>query len=309
MHSVSISPATISENAVESAPSGPLPPGSVCLFAAYTPNGNLPPYTCFYLKNLKRCGLTVHIVLSGCSVITEETRLFCNAQAFTVWHRPNGGLDFGAWRFLLGKNLVQTAPYIVFANDSVFGPLAPLPPLLRLLQADTRPAWGLVASRAVTPHLQSWFIGFSRTTFEQDAVQRVFSLPFEDMTRAEIIWHGELGLSVALRSAGIPLHALWSDESSPFARIFPTNPMHSHWRSLIRSGRVPFLKQELLRDNPFALSEVKNWRSIIPPQCGFDPDWIETYLSQHPPRSFRQKSTWKGRLLYKAVTISDYFKC
>lgn len=308
MHSVSISPAAISENQVERALSAPLPAGSVCLFAAYAPNGNLPPYTCFYLKNLKLCGLNVHVVLSGCSVITEKTRQFCYRHTFTVWHRPNGGLDFGAWRFLIDKGITRAAPYILFANDSVFGPLAPLPPLLRTLQADTQPAWGLVASRAVTPHLQSWFVGLSRTTFEQDAVQRVFSLPYESMTREEIIWHGELGLSVALRSAGLSLHALWTDENNAFARLFPTNPMHSHWRSFVRSGRVPFLKQELLRDNPFALPEIKNWRSLIPAKSGFDPDWIESYLAQNSPRSLQKSSTWKGRALYKMMNILDNFR-
>ncbi|KXV62443.1 glycosyl transferase [Acetobacter orleanensis] len=293
---------------VERAPFAPLPTGTVCLFACYAPDGNLPPYTCFYLKNLLECGIILHIILSGTEIIHKTTQNFCNNYGIQVWKRPNGGLDFGAWQFLLKKGLAEGAPYVLFANDSVFGPFAPLSPLLEKLGARHRPAWGLVASRAVTPHLQSWFIGLSQAAFQSAPVQRVLKLPFADMNRDEIIWHGELGLSVALNAAGFPLHAAWSDLNTPIARFFPTNPMHTHWRGMVQTGTVPFFKQEILRDNPFRVPHLSDWRALISPESGFNPDWIETYLNQHPPRPTILHPTWKGRAVYRVITQLDRLK-
>lgn len=305
MHSVSISLAGITKKQVDRASSAPLPTGTICLFASYAPDGDLPVHTRFYLKNLLTCGVILHVILSGADTIHESTQRFCNNLGIHAWKRPNGGLDFGAWQFLLQKGLAEGAPYILFANDSVFGPLAPLPPLLKTLCVNQRSAWGLVASRAVTPHLQSWFVGLSQAAFHSAPVQRVLNSPFEDMSRDEIIWHGELGLSVALKAANIPLHAAWSDLNTPVARFFPANPMHTHWRDIVQTRAVPFLKQELLRDNPFRVPHLKDWRALISAESGFDPDWIETYLRQHPPRPLTCHPTWKGRALYSIMNRLD----
>lgn len=278
------------------------------MFACHAPDGTLPFHTRFYLKNLLNCGFVLHIILSGANTIDENTQNFCDNLGIHAWKRPNGGLDFGAWQFLLQKGLAEDAPFILFANDSVFGPLAPLPPLLEKLAAQHHPAWGLVASRAVTPHLQSWFIGLSRAAFQSAPVQRVLKLPFTTMSREEIIWHGELGLSVALKTAGFPLHAAWSDLNAPIARFLPANPMHTHWREMVQTGCVPFLKQEVLRDNPFCIPHLSDWRALISPESGFNPDWIETYLSQHPPRRRSIHPTWKGRAVYGLINQLDRLK-
>lgn len=283
----------------------PLPPGSICLFAAYTPNGNLPDYTKFYLKNLMLCGLDLHIILSGTTVITQETLNFCKQHGFNISCRPNGGLDFGAWQYLIAQGVTKNAPYILLANDSVFGPFSPLPPLLARLQAAQRPAWGLVASRAITPHIQSWFIGFSQATWQSPALQRVFTLPFENMSRSEIIWHGELGLSIALRETGVPLHALWSDLTSTLSKFVPVNPTHAYWRKGVRSGLVPFLKQELLRDNPCQTLKKAEWRTLIPAQSGFNPQWITDYLKNTPPRNSTSALNRRGIMLYSTLSQLD----
>nr|WP_025826567.1 glycosyl transferase [Acetobacter persici] len=308
MQSVPIFPAGITKKQVESTSSTVLPTGTICLFACYVPDGNIPLHTRFYLKNLLSCGVILHIILSGAETIHESTQKFCNNHGIHAWKRPNGGLDFGAWQFLLQKGLAEDAPYILFANDSVFGPFTPLPPLLKKLAANQRPAWGLVASRAITPHLQSWFIGLSQAAFRTPSVQRVLALSFAEMSRDEIIWHGELGLSVALKAANIPLHAAWSDLDRPLARFFPANPMHTHWRDMVQTETVPFLKHEVLRDNPFSIPHLEDWRRLIPTENGFQPEWIEAYLSQHPSRPLSLHPTWKGRAVYALMNQWDRLK-
>lgn len=307
MHPVSISSAHISKNHTGDIPKPVVPDGAVCLFAAYCPTGDLPPYTRFYLKNLMLCGFTLHIIVSGAPIITEQTRNFCTQYGIHFWCRENGGLDFGAWQYLINQDVTQNAPLILLANDSVFGPFSPLPSLLQKLQIHNAPAWGLVASRAITPHIQSWFIGFAGDVWQSPTLQRVFRQPFADMSREEIIWHGELGLSVALKSLGIPLHTLWSDVESPVARLFPANPMHVFWRQMLVTGKVPFLKQELLRDNPYHIRHLDEWERLISTQNDFNPNWIKSYLSQTSARN-RVHSSWKGRALYNALSTIDRYR-
>ncbi|KDE21520.1 glycosyl transferase [Acetobacter aceti 1023] len=299
------SPDPVSKNGLCDFSDTGLPAGSVCFFAAYAPNGILPPFTQFYLKNILNCGFILHLVLSGDTPADKETIFFCKKNNIHFWQRPNGGMDFGAWRFLFQKNVAAHAPYVLLANDSVFGPFRPLATVLAHAHAYTLPAWGLIASRLVTPHLQSWFIGLSHKTLQTAPVQQVFSLPFEHMSRNEIIWHGELGLSVALQEAGIPLQAAWSDLNAPLARFLPTNPMHTHWYSLAASGQVPFIKRELLRNNSFAIPNLHQWPDVIPPTSGFNPQWIADSLTQHDPRPAPATTTAKGRMLYRLINTAD----
>nr|WP_231621241.1 rhamnan synthesis F family protein [Acetobacter sp. JWB] len=203
------------------------------------------------------------------------------------------------------KNVAAQAPYVLLANDSVFGPFRPLADVVKQAHAYTLPAWGLVASRLITPHLQSWFVGLSRHTLQAAPVQRVFSLPFEQMSRNEIIWHGELGLSVALQEAGVPLQAAWSDLQSPLARFLPTNPMHTHWYSVAASGQVPFIKRELLRNNSFAISNLHRWPEVIPPASDFDRQWIMDSFCKNESRSAPAATTAKGRALYNVISTAD----
>ena len=231
------------------------------------------------------------------------------------WLRPNAGLDFGAWQFLLHRGVIEHAPFILLANDSVYGPFSALDRFLHRSAALRHPAWGMVASRAGGAHLQSWFVLLSRAVLHAAPVRRVFSLPFADMTREDIIRHAELGLSAAIQKAGFPLHAAWSDLAPSCPRLFPaTNPMHARWRSLLASGRVPFIKRELLRDNPFALPGVQDWAASLPPGAMFDPRWVREGAG-HPyatgdnttaaTPADRPRPNARARMLYRLVNAAD----
>ncbi|WP_230975515.1 rhamnan synthesis F family protein [Acetobacter garciniae] len=288
-----------------------VPPSATCLFAAHAPQGNLPPATRFYLENIVRCGFVTHVILSGANNIEEDTVLFLDRNKITAWIRPNGGLDFGAWQFLLHRGVIAHAPYVLLANDSVYGPFHPLDRFMHRAAALRYPAWGMVASRAGGPHLQSWFVGLSRAVMQSAPVQRVFSHPFADMTREEIIRHGELGLSAAIREAGFPLHAAWSDLDTPRPLVPPTNPMHARWRSLMASGQVPFIKRELLNHNPFALPGVRDWAASLPPGAIFDPRWVMAQPRATRPCAMRDNSANRpqpnatARTLYRLVNAAD----
>ncbi|MBU2653928.1 rhamnan synthesis F family protein [Acidomonas methanolica] len=279
----------------------------ICLFAQYDPAPGLPPQTRHYLRQLAACGYTIHVALSGRETpdVATLTQLRAGIENLPVqFHaRPNGGLDFGAWQFLVMRGITDTADEILLANDSVFGPLQPLAPIVQHMRGGDYDVWGMVHSRAVVDHLQSWFVNFTGAAFRHPAIIRIFAQPFNAMSKDEIVLHGELGLGLAITAAGLRKGASWSGTRG-FARLIATNPMHTDWRSVLRSGHAPFIKTELLRDNPSAIQGVEGWRAMIPDPAFFDPDWIEAYLAAHPSRPSARRATWRGKLV-QALASED----
>lgn len=277
---------------------------ATCLFAHYDPVPTIAPQTQHLLRQIVECGYRVHVALSGHddALLDVAKRMFPGLP-ITFHLRPNAGLDFGAWQDLIAKGVTEGATEILLANDSVFGPLTPLPPLVRRMRARNTDVWGMVASRAVVDHIQSWFIAFSAESFAHPAVRRIFEQPFADMTKEEIVLHGELGLGLALKAAGLRVQAAWEPKRG-LAKLLATNPMHTDWRAVLKSGRVPFIKTELLRDNPSGMPDTRDWRKLIPDPAFFNPAWIDAYLASHPPRPGVRHATWRGRLV-QAVAAED----
>lgn len=283
---------------------------SICLFAQWDERPGLAPHTRHYLRQIAGCGFTIHVALSGRTTLDgralSQLRESLEDLPIHFHPRPNGGLDFGAWQFLKNQGVTEDATEILLANDSVFGPLAPLPPFVDAMRRQSYDVWGMVHSRAVVDHLQSWFVVFSAEAFRHPAVTRVFSQPFNELTKEEIVLHGELGLGLALAAADLRVGACWSSTRG-IARLLATNPMHTDWRTVLRSRKAPFIKVELLRDNPSSIEGLDDWRKLLPDATFFRPEWIETYLAAHPRRATARQATWRGKLI-QAIATEDRFK-
>ncbi|MBS1054199.1 rhamnan synthesis F family protein [Gluconobacter kondonii] len=283
-------------------------PMRVCLFAYYNPDARLPPHTRHLLSQIASCGFTIHIAASGLSDSTAQFLRddLANPAApipATVHPRPNTGLDFGAWQFLLSKGCTENATEILFANDSVFGPLLPLRPIMNRMREKEFQIWGMVRSEAVVPHLQSWFLCMTHDALKHPAIQRIFNQPFNDMTKDEIVLHGELGLGLAIKTADLSTGTSWSSNRG-LARLLALNPMHADWRTVLRSGNAPFIKTELLRDNPSGIASIHLWRAEIPDPTFFNPDWIAAYLAATPPRNRSGRASLRARAV-QALASED----
>ncbi|WP_068172869.1 rhamnan synthesis F family protein [Neokomagataea thailandica] len=279
----------------------------VCLFAYFDPAPTLAPHTRHLLHNIHEAGFEIHIAVSSLEphdnlgLITLQKSF---AQGPTpiparLYPRFNHGLDFGAWQDLIHAGCAQHASEILLANDSVFGAIQPLPPIIETMRKKALPVWGMVRSEAVTQHLQSWFLTINRDAFEHPALQRIFTQPFHSMSKEEIILHGELGLGLAMRHAGWDLTSCWSSQRG-LAKLLATNPMHTDWRNVLLSGRAPFIKTELLRDNPSGIVDTHKWRTYLaqashPTPGFFSPDWIEHYLHRTPRRVTAPSPRFRAR--------------
>ncbi len=137
------------------------------LFAAYIPSGIVGESLLFYIRSLNELGGVVLCadspMNSGQAERLAPYVLHCEAER-------HGEYDFGSYKRAWGwasENLeLDTYDYIYLVNDSVFGPLFDLKPLLERLETEENGAFSLVYNpNRKTPHMQSWFVGLSRNVF------------------------------------------------------------------------------------------------------------------------------------------------
>ncbi len=270
---------------------------AVCLFAHFDATGGVQPYVAYYLRALRDAGWQVHLARSDERRLAPEDRSILEAAGAIVHLRPNAGLDFGAWQNLIRAGATEGADEILLANDSVLGPFLPLEPIRREMAGFD--VWGMVSSREGRRHLQSWFVSMTAEAFRRDAVQRVFAQPFASMTKEEIVLHGELGLSAAFEAERLDIGARHVDmfRLRP-AGLIPVNPTHFHWRRLLRSGEVPFLKLELLRDNPSRVIGVSLWQDVLRTMPGPAPELLGHALAARPSQATRPVLGWRGSILH-----------
>lgn len=262
-------------------------PHRVCLFAQYHPRNRFRPPLLAYLRALRECGYLVFVAASGSAPPPDEDQAALAETGATLVLRPNAGLDFGAWQFLIGQGCAAGADHVLLANDSVFGPFAPLGPLLERMASEQHDVWGMIESEQRGWHLQSWFLHFTGDAFRHSAVQAVFAQNFASMDKEDVIGSGELALGRALRQAGLRCGALVRfADATWFARRHRINMMHLDWRHNLRALGLPFVKAELLRDNPMRLPWAPAWPAELA-ALGADVDAISDYLRDYTGRPGR----------------------
>lgn len=236
----------------------------VAILCHYDRDGRVRPDTVRYIRELHTAGFSVVIVSNGYPIGAEAATALAGIAAITL-NRRNIGLDFSAWRMAM-RHLSLPRPAtrrILLINDSVYGPLAPLAPLLDRMTPVDADLWGLTDSQERGWHLQSYFL-LAHAALIRSAAWRQFwrgvvPLPFKRWT----VGRYEIGLSHRTVQAGLRPRALF-----PCTTIVPdasiANPTLGAWRVLLEAG-FPFLKRELLRDNPTGVAGLEAWRGSIAP--------------------------------------------
>jgi lipopolysaccharide biosynthesis protein len=234
----------------------------VCFFAHHDPGGEVADHVLHYLAQLERAGFAVVFVTT--SVPDAEARASLDQSCYAVVVRSNAGLDFGSWAAAFARYGGDLRGDLLLANDSVYGPLADLDQALNALLSEDADFYGLVENCEPSPHVQSWFVLLRRRAYASEAFRSVLTLPFGRMTKREIIDAGEIGLTRALTRAGFRYHAMLRPcRIGPLWRALRFNPAQLLWRELVDAAVVPFIKVEVLRDNPMELPDIGDWRSVV----------------------------------------------
>jgi lipopolysaccharide biosynthesis protein len=193
--------------------------------------------------------------------------------------RANVGYDFCSWRdgiACLGN--LQHFDEIVCANDSVYGPLSDMRPVMADPRVATADFWGMVMSAQRGDHVQSWFFAMRRRAIESRAFGEFWESVEPQPSKQQVIDRYEVGLTETFAAAGFRVSAIYDGRHcgpptlpekfrnvSPFRlqrygrhvrRVKrmgpPYNPSELFWERACDAG-VPFLKAAIFRANPYRI--------------------------------------------------------
>ncbi len=285
----------------------------VVLFMHYESRGQVRPMLLDYIKEFIANGRSV-VFITNAGRLSEQAAARLREICAAIIIRRNHGYDFGAWRDALEHlNLPrEDTEEIILANDSIFGPLQPLQGMLQKLTYQNADIWGLTESWQTRYHLQSFFLAFGPAALRSEAFRKFWRKVRPVPSKAYIVKTYEVGITQAMLKGGLRCAAVWSYESlisqckeelvedimalaaarlertdpvlvtrrahalrirDSMARRVAMNPTSDLWRQLLLAG-FPFIKRELLRDNPTAVQDVGDWVAVVREIFGASPEPI-----------------------------------
>jgi hypothetical protein len=260
---------------------------SLCLYLHWSPTGAVSAMVLDQVEGWRALGFDV-VFVSNTRMPEADWNRVGEATALRLT-RDNVGRDFGAWRDALALALplalarFGTPRELLLANDSVLGPIRPLPPLVAAWRAGGEGLFGMTESPGGGPHLQSYAL-LARGEAAVGVVSQHLAAQRDRRGKWRVVREGELGLTARARAAGVRCAALFG-----YARVlaavdaparaalgprfasadalarFPLNPTHHLWRVLVERLGFPYLKTELIRRNPGRLPGVEDWRALVGP--------------------------------------------
>jgi hypothetical protein len=253
-------------------------PARVCLFSHFDRDGIVDDYVVRYLEALRGCALDI-VFVSTAPTLRPEALARVAPLCAAVLLRENVGFDFGSWRAALDSYpWILDGELLVVANDSVYGPVRALRPLFDRMSARACDFWGMTESRQLSQHLQSYFLAFGKECLQSEAFRAFFAdVAFFD-DKKQVIDAYELTLTGRLAAAGLRWAAV-APHIELDGRLL--NPVHHLWRSTLDGG-VPFVKVELLRDNPLK-ANLHGWEAFLRDRLGYETEPILRHLRRVKP--------------------------
>jgi len=246
------------------------------LFAHYDSQGQVLGYVHEYLRQLRLLDADI-VFVSTADRIDEPDLARLRESCCRVIVRENTGYDFGSWKTgLLRGPAPEGYEALIITNDSVFGPVRDLGPVVGRMMREPCDFWGITDSEELFYHLQSYFVCFKPAAFRSPAFARFWErYPFTHHKRFAI-WNGEVLLTQTLLKAGLAARAvcpypdirLSLEQRGTYMLSYlvlallrsylgwPLNSTHFFWDSLLLHNEMPFLKKELVLDNPMRLGNL-----------------------------------------------------
>lgn len=253
----------------------------VCLLVSWTPQPQLAEHAVFLARAWASQGFAV-ILIVACDdpeVFDPGPELDCCAG---IMARANIGYDFGAWAHAI-RSLpdLAAARLVAVANDSVFGPFAGFDAFLERARNNPADVVGAIGSLEFRPHLQSFLLFFKPAAVRHPAFSDFWN-GVRNGNRSAVIRRYELVLQHHFMRNGVSVAALFPVDLHAARK---RNPSLTIWRELIDAG-FPFLKIQLLRDNP-ARADIRDWESVIASQQ-YDVGIIRRYLAKNGKRPIKK---------------------
>ncbi len=137
------------------------------LFAGYDPRGIIDDALVYYIRSLARLGDVFLVMDSDCD--DGQMKKIRPHVKYAAAAR-HGEYDFGSYKraYTAARDagILGEYDFVYMVNDSVYGPLRDLGPVLAEMESMQTDAFGIVCNpKPSHPHIQSWFIGMRPAVF------------------------------------------------------------------------------------------------------------------------------------------------
>ncbi|MBP2499944.1 MULTISPECIES: rhamnosyltransferase WsaF family glycosyltransferase [Methylobacterium] len=231
----------------------------VCLFMAYTADGELSPHVLIQLEAWQEEGYLVILILATDGLIRPLPQDLDTCAGILL--RTNHGWDFAAWATAMAVfPEVWRARSLVLVNDSVYGPVdrEAFRAVIDVMRTSRADIVALTDSYQTQHHFMSYFTGLTRSGLRSTAVRRHWASVQSIRDKREVINRYEITPISQWHQAGVVVEVLFptADDVDP-----PINPTLIRWRELVSRG-FPFIKVQLLRDL-LPGTDTTGWREIF----------------------------------------------
>jgi len=276
------------------------------IFVHYDRDNMVDDYVYYYLKELQKNAS--HFVFVSTAQLAEKDMENLSHNCDKVIIRENIGYDFMSYKMGLESFDYQDYDEVVICNDSVYGPLYPLKHVFDDMHRNPCDFWGITDNTDFSYHLQSYFLVFKKNVIQHNAFKDFWEQVKVLNNKDDIIKKYEVGLTTFLREnkfspavytnfqpTNIQKTSIFLKKFTPskiftkltailsgkdkIKRIGKINTTHHFWKDLLLSGKVPFIKIELLRDNPMKI-DINDFEQIIQKISDYDIQLMTKHLAR-----------------------------
>lgn len=246
--------------------------GRFCIFSSHSEQNKIHDFVLYYIREIRALGFEIIFVSTSPEWVDAELKKLEGFVHTIVW-RENVGYDFGSYKAGISvlPQPLSSCNEVLLTNDSSYGPLFPLAPVFAHMGKRKYDMWGITDHyHSAGYHLMSYFLVLGKNTLRHELMNTFWgSLQMvPPHFKSTIITRYEIGLSRAVAQSGLrmgcycPFEKLIKSklqsgehEREDFLRIregkiVDIASVYWYWRELIINLKSPFIKRNLISQNP-----------------------------------------------------------
>lgn len=192
-------------------------PKRLFIFAAYDKESIIDETLFYYIKQLSKLGDIIFTMDNDEIDLIALNKIATLPNILSATAKSHGEYDFGSYKrgynYAKTHRILKNYDFIYLVNDSVFGPLFDLKPILEKMEAENAGnAWGMIGVHntkkeqyGYPDHVQSWFVGIAGKVCAEQWFNEFMQNIKKQKTKEQIVWKYEIGLSQLLINHNIKI--------------------------------------------------------------------------------------------------------
>ena len=210
---------------------------SICFYSSYFTLNYIPYYVKFYLEELEK-HFTEIIFLTNEKQLKETELAYLKEKNIKLQFVSNEGFDFGMWYKAFKEYPSLDYDRVALINDSCIL-FKPLDDVFKWIDTNDFDYCGLVSSRSVALHVQSYFIVINKNAIKPVCDYFMENWLINDYKK--VIYTYEIGISAYLRKQGLKVAAMFTSKND----IAAQNPSFLVIEEFIHGG-IPMIKKKII---------------------------------------------------------------